>query len=234
MNTDKQFQIIALNHVLNGSAFNNCDSKLNGEYDLFVRIQNNIKIIFDVGCQTHSEMTNFQGICHYFDPRKDYIEKLSLQKNNNKSAYFNSFGLGEEEKDLWYYPKYESFLDRINSCKISDEKNKILLQIKTAKEYIIKNNIENIDFVKIDTEGFELSVLKGFGDFLKKVRLIQFEYGGTYLDNGIKLIEIKNYLESLGFANFSYLVKNGSIPITNFDDHYQYCNIICINNNYLI
>lgn len=178
-------------------------------------------------------MLNFNGICHYFDPRKDYIQELSKQPNCNELSYFNSFGLGEENKNLWYYPKYESFLDRIASCKVSDEQNKILLEIKTAKDYIIENNIQYIDFVKIDTEGFELSVLKGFGDFLNKVKIIQFEYGGTFLDNGIKLIEVINYLELFGFTNFSYLVKNGSIPITNFDDHYIYCNIICINKNLL-
>ena len=108
-----------------------------------------------------------------------------------------------------------------------------LLKIKKAEDYIVKNNIKNIDFLKIDTEGFELSVLKGFGKYLQIVKLIQFEYGGTFIDSGIKLIEIKNYLESFGFTNFSYLVKNGTMPITNFDDHYQYCNIICINNSQL-
>ena len=66
---------------------------------------------------------------------------------------------------------------------------------------------------------------------MKNVKIIQFEYGGTYLDNNIKLVEMKNYLETFGFTDFSYLVKNGSIPITDFKDHYQYCNIVCINNN---
>ena len=51
------------------------------------------------------------------------------------------------------------------------------------------------------------------------------------MDNNIKLVEVKNYLEYFGFTNFSYLVKNCSIPITDFKDHYQYCNIVCINKN---
>jgi len=221
--------------------FNNNDDKcnplgndnpiMNGERDLFMRIKEHIKVIFDVGCRTDSEMSAFEGECHYFDPVKKFIDELSLQKNKNKLSYFNQFGLGDEEKDIWYYPKYESFFDRTISCKISDDKNKILLKIKKAEDYIVKHNIESIDFVKIDTEGFELSVLKGFGKYLHRVKLIQFEYGGTFLDNGIKLIEIKNYLESFGFTRFSYLVKNGTIPITNFNDHYKYCNIICINKN---
>lgn len=227
---NSKLENIVFNKINNGKPnFKNDNSKTNGEYELFNRIKNNINVIFDVGCRTDSEMIEFDGICHYFDPRKDFIDKLSSLNTKNKKSYFNAFGLGEKENSLWYYPRYQSFLNRTVSCKISDEKNKILLKIKTAKEYIKKHNIKSIDFLKIDTEGFEFSVLKGFEDYLKIVKIIQFEYGGTYLDNGIKLIDVINYLKSFGFYNFSYLVKNGTVPITDFKDHYQYCNIVCIN-----
>ena len=224
---------LILNKQITKNIYNNSNSKINGEYDLFVRIKDNINIIFDIGCKTNSDFLIFNGICHYFDPREDFINEISLIKNNNKKSYFNKFGLGEANTTLYYYPKYQSFYNRTTSCKINDDKNKILLNIKKAKDYIIEQNIEYIDFVKIDTEGFELSVLKGFENYLKNVKIIQFEYGGTYLDNSIKLVEVKNYLETFGFNDFSYLVKNGSIPITNFNDHYQYCNIVCINKNFI-
>ena len=132
---------------------------------------------------------------------------------------------------MYYYPRYESFYDRINSCQISDDSNKILLNIKKGKDYVNNKNINNIDFLKIDTEGYELYVLQGFEDFLENVKLIQFEYGGTFLDNNLKLIDVINYLEKKGFYKFSYLTNDNPVLITDFNDHYQYCNIVCINKN---
>jgi FkbM family methyltransferase len=209
--------------------FNNCDSRTNGEVAFYNLIRNNIRTIFDVGCRSDSEFTTFKGEVHYFDPVAHFIENLKTQKNSNAVSYFNAFGLGDEAKEVYYYPRYQSFYDRVNSCKVSDETNKILLQIKTGKEYVTTKNICHVDFLKIDTEGYELNVLKGFDDFLKNINLIQFEYGGTFLDNNTKLIDIVSYLQSYGFDKFSYLSGTGPVPITNFDDHYQYCNVVCIN-----
>jgi FkbM family methyltransferase len=211
--------------------FNNCNSKTNGEEKFFMSIKNNINIIFDVGCRDNSEYINFSGEVHYFDPITKFIEILKNQTNLNKISYFNNFGLGNENKEVYYYPRYESFYNRIKSCHINDDSNKILLNIKKGNDYIISKNIQNIDFLKIDTEGYELDVLQGFEDFLKNIKIIQFEYGGTFLDNNIKLIDVIKYLESNGFYKFSYLTNNGPILMTDFNDHYQYCNIVCINKN---
>jgi FkbM family methyltransferase len=211
--------------------FNNCDSKTNGEDKFFIDIKDHIDVIFDVGCRTDSEYIYFSGEVHYFDPVNEFIQQLKKNKILNKSSYFNNFGLGEENKQLYYYPKYQSFHDRINSCGESDDSNKFLLYIKKGKDYVVNNNIKSIDFLKIDTEGYELNVLQGFEDFLENIKIIQFEYGGTYLDNNKKLIDVKNYLEQKGFYKFSYLTNSGTQLITDFNDHYQYCNIVCINKN---
>ena len=104
-----------------------------------------------------------------------------------------------------------------------------MLQIKKAKDYIVEKNIESIDFLKIDTEGYELKVLQGFEECLEHVKIIQFEYGGTFLDNNTKLIDVIHYLQQKGFYKFAYLTNYGTELITDFSDHYQYCNIVCIN-----
>ena len=119
---------------------------------------------------------NFEGEVHYFEPVQEFIEALSAQPNKNRKSVFNNFGLGNENKELYYYPRYQSFFNRINSCGINDDMNKIMLNIKKAKDYIVEKDIKIIDFLKIDTEGYELYVLQDFEDFLKNVKIIQFEY----------------------------------------------------------
>jgi FkbM family methyltransferase len=211
--------------------FNNCDPKTNGEELFFSSIKNNIKNIFDIGCRYDSEYINFCGEVHYFDPVNEFIQELSKKSNVNSISYFNNFGLGNENKNLYYYPRYQSFYDRVNSCIVSDDSNKTLLHIKKAKDYIIDKNVKSIDFIKIDTEGYELNVLQGFEEYIECVNIIQFEYGGTFIDNNTKLIDVIDYLRQKGFYNFSYLTPSGTFLITDFSDHYQYCNIVCINKN---
>jgi hypothetical protein len=211
--------------------FNNHNPKTNGEEKFFIDIKDKINVIFDVGCRSDTEFIIFNGEVHYFDPVNEFIEQLKNVKMLNKKSYFNNFGLGKEDNQFYYYPNYQSFYDRINSCHNSDDANKILLHIKKGKDYVINNNIKSIDFLKIDTEGYEFNVLQGFEDFLENIKIIQFEYGGTFLDNNTKLIDVINYLQEKGFYKFSYLTNTGPVLITDFNDHYQYCNIVCINKN---
>lgn len=204
----------------------------NSEKIFFNFIKNKIELIFDVGCRNDSEFTIFNGEVHYFDPQKNALQNLMLQQPNlNKKNYFNNFGLGNNTQEQYYYPNYQSFYNRIESMKQDDDPNKIILKIKKSKEYVQENNITSIDFLKIDTEGYELNVLLGFEDFLKNIKIIQFEYGGTFLDNGVKLKDVILLLLENGFHKFAYLSNEGPIPITNYDDHYQYCNVVCYNKN---
>jgi FkbM family methyltransferase len=207
--------------------FNNCNEMTNGEYRFLESIKDDINIIFDVGSRSDSLFTGMRKIVHYFDPNLSFLSELSKKNNLNIESKFNSFGLSDKKGDLVYYDRFQSFVDRRETCGVDNDTK--ILKVETGLNYITENKIEKVDFLKIDTEGHELSVLVGFGDSISKVSIIQFEYGGTFKDAGIKLIDIINYLEHRKFHSFSYLTSNGHQLIDNFDDHYNYCNIICFN-----
>lgn len=213
--------------------FNNDNPQTNGENLFYTSIKNRIQVIFDVGCRDGSDgnFLDFDGHVHYFDPVHNYIDIISSKPNNNKLSKFNTFGLGNENEFKTFFPNFGSFIDRFVSTKINDNENKIILEIVKSVDYVNKNKINFIDFLKIDTEGYELEVVKGFEDFIENVKIIQFEYGGTYIDSNVKLIDIVEYLKSYNFDDFSYLTPNGYEKIIDFSDHYNYCNIVCFNKN---
>ena len=62
----------------------------------------------------------------------------------------------------------------------------IEVEVKTLNEYLDQNLIKFIDFLKIDTEGYEFEVLLGLNDKLKNVKIILFEH---HFDDMLK----KNY-----------------------------------------
>ena len=73
---------------------------------------------------------------------------------------------------------------------MSENSQKSYLELKTNQvklsDYIDKKNLNKIDFLKVDTEGYEYNVLKGLGTKLPAISLIMFEH---HYDDMLK----KNY-----------------------------------------
>jgi FkbM family methyltransferase len=53
---------------------------------------------------------------------------------------------------------------------ISDDDGSIPVQLTTIDDYVFSNNIEKVDFIKMDVEGFENDVLEGAEKVLQKFR----------------------------------------------------------------
>jgi FkbM family methyltransferase len=213
--------------------FHNTDPETNGERAFYERIKDRLQVIFDVGCRYDSCFTEFPGIVHYFEPVPEFLERLKLKSEVNANAYYNAFGLGNDDTTVTYYPKWQSFCDRSKSLREKDGTT-LSLRIRKAADYIRENGLEAVDFLKIDTEGYELEVLKGFGETLRMVKVIQFEYGGTYIDSGVRLVDVVDYLHTMGFDRCFYLSPDGTVPVTDFTDHYYYCNIIAVQPSFVL
>jgi FkbM family methyltransferase len=213
--------------------FGDSRPECNGELAFYEKIKPHINSIFDVGSRDISLFMDFPGEVHYFDPNPNFIDALSKNpsRHSTQIPHFNSFGLGNENTMAYYYPGYESFYDRVISCEYTDINQRVEYEIRRADRYIWDNSIQNIDFLKIDTEGHEYAVLLGFGEELARVQTIQFEYGGTWKDSYTTLAEVAAFLRTQGFEDFYYLDAGGELmKIVDFADHYQYCNIVTTRN----
>lgn len=200
---------------------------MQSEIVFFEKIKPVCKVIFDVGASNDTIFLNEEKEVHYFEPLEDLMNSLKSQGNKNTKSIFNQFGLSDIEEELDYYKNYHSFYDR----KYKGFSDIIKLPLKRADKYIVDNKVENIDFLKIDVEGFELNVLRGLGDYITKVKYIQFEYGSTYGERQIKLKEVIDLLTHNKFTQFCIQTDNGLVDLVSSDD-FSYngpANIVCRN-----
>jgi len=193
------------------------------EKNYFEKIKNDCKIVFDIGVADDSiffEEPNI--ICHYFEP--NYITHSNSMRRNikNKEYYLNNFALADKPCILKLY--YEgSLYKRVGGSDIVTQSD---IEVRTGLDYCLEKGIEFIDFLKIDVEGFETKVLRGFGDFLSKTKYVQFEYGVGLREAESNLEELTSILINYGFDDF-YI--DGVEKLETFDDDWRYCNIMCTN-----
>ena len=119
-----------------------------------------------------------------FQDTNIFIENFAIG-NESKKVDFNFLSetssstmkpLNENSK---YFKKKENIFGKL-------VKEKIIIEQIDFKEYLLKNDIKKIDLLKIDTEGYELEVLKGLKELISNVSIILFEH---HYDNMI----VKNY-----------------------------------------
>jgi FkbM family methyltransferase len=84
-----------------------------------------------------------------------------------------------------------SIFNRPNLADATDE----TVEAITIDDFRHAEGIDEIALLKIDTEGNELAVLRGAEGSLSKIRMIQFEYGGTAVDARVFLRDFFDLLE---------------------------------------
>ena len=87
-----------------------------------------------------------------------------------------------------------------------------------------------IDVLKIDVEGHELSVLRGLGDLIARVKLIQFEFSSANLDTHSTFLNFWRFFEANHFMLFR-VTPRGSMRITHYDqslENYRICNVLAV------
>lgn len=85
------------------------------------------------------------------------------------------------------------------------------VKIIRADEYMGSSNVNHIDLLKIDTQGFEPEVLEGFGDKLRDVDVIITELMFyDYYERSLSFSDIEKFLLPAGFHlyDINHIAKN--------------------------
>lgn len=89
-----------------------------------------------------------------------------------------------------------------------------------------------LDIVKIDVEGHELAVLKGFGEALNATRVVQFEFGGCNIDTRTYFQDFWYLFKGLEFDLYR-VTPFGSERILQYaesDEFFSTTNYLAVNN----
>jgi FkbM family methyltransferase len=126
--------------------------------------------------------------------QKERIRDINLNiavGNKNEIRTFFKSNFFEASSFFYDYAKTAELKIGINH---KTDLTKIDVQVKTLKEVCQENNVKEIDFLKIDVEGFEKEVLEG-ADF-KKFRPIIIIIEATEPNSGINPFTIHDNLET--------------------------------------
>ena len=139
------------------------------------------------------------------------IKNLELNQKLSKNIYPFQIFLGSKEKGIptsiyssWNLESKENkHIKHLGEKKSTDESNSL-----TLDEFVILNKISNVDFIKLDVDGFEYEVLKGGTNFLKEKKPPIFMELAPYLyqEYGYNKEKILELIISLNY-NFYDLKK---------------------------
>lgn len=231
------------------------DFSKNGEeyflHQLLLKLKNKSgsSVIFDIG----SNIGNYSKIIvsqaakcsvdielHLFEPMTKCFNELE-DKFRDKDYILNNFAVSDKTgKASIFFDREKSSIASLYKRNLRDSSINMdkseTIKTRRMDEYIEDKGISHIDFVKIDVEGHELMALKGFGKFLHSnfIDLIQFEYGGTFLDSHTSLRDVYKLLNDRGFKIAKVMPKGLELRKYQPDmENYSYSNYIAINKEYL-
>ena len=186
-----------------------------------------------------------------FEPQPKTFNKLnrSINKNGFTNCIIKNFGLGYKDENLTFYEDVTGNNGGSSFVKEeSSDKDKIIpsLPIKNGDKVLDDLQVNKLDFIKIDVEGFEFEVFKGIENSIKKYSpIILMEWhshttGRDFINNDVFNTIFAGYQVVALENKYSWWVRNKlwslrevvgrkqleKFELINFDHNQDYNNIL--------
>jgi len=196
------------------------------------------------GCESISLANIFvEADIYSFEANPMIIDKTKNRLKNYDRIKFYPFGLGEKEEELPFYPYLNkqddnigcsSFLKRIDYDSTQIELKK-KVKVRRLDNVMKEEEIDHIDLLCLDVQGFELKVLKGAGERLHDIDFVIMEQPNPNIDLRFlppnvhsKYINAPNHKEIKDFMNKNNFVEIERIQENYIEDNVMYRNIKCL------
>lgn len=182
----------------------------NGETELVRRLAAfDPLVVFDVGanvgewsCLAAAELTGSK--VYSFEPVPETATQLrggTRELGDRVEVHQVALGRSTERRHLSIEADRSAFVSLLDPAD-PNSNTSIVVDVITGDDFCDGSNINHIDLLKIDAEGFDYFVLAGFDQMLRRqsVDVIQFEYGIWALGTKWLLYDFYEMLEGFGYC----------------------------------
>lgn len=221
-------------HILNHARAEwNGDPDANGEYALLDRCaalarHQGGSVIFDVGANVgewtlRAARASGAGVeIHAFEPARETFAVLSARLAADDGARLRAHRMALGSTAGLAHLRVVGRGSGLNSLHATESPfmpdgnvpETEPVELTTGDIFCAQHGIPAVEFLKIDTEGHERAVLDGFSGLLTRqgIRVIQFEYGFTWLASRTYLADEHRRLTGLGYR-LAKLRPEGPEPV---------------------
>ena len=192
-------------------------------------------VVLDIGTNFGTTILQFadlvgkDGVTYGFepDPINFAICKTNLKLNDHSNVFVENVGLGSENGKVSLIVDTESNRGGNRIGVASQDKESHEIDICVLDEWVGSRDIQRIDLIKIDVEGYEMEVLKGASNVLLRYRPVLF----IELDDNNLRQQNSSAPQVVGFLErLNYLIvhsENGNSVSTSDDFSNCHHDIVC-------
>lgn len=197
-------------------------------------------VFFDVGANigiyslAASRLVGSSGNVHAFEPIEQTFKILekNLALNKTQNVIANCMAVGEAVGNVEIFVNEESVLTSIGQTKRGKVIDRKTVPVLTLDKYAEEKNISEIDFLKIDVEGYEGQVLRGSEKLITRSKdlLILCELSErNYSPLDLSVNDVLEWIQEKGFEVWE-VPENGQPPrqLENLRDSYEINNFIFV------
>ena len=180
---------------------------------------------------------------YLFEPDVTNYKFLTKKYSNINNVKVFDYAISDKNDFSTFYSYAEGSIqgslvdqnfDYLNQLNNPNQKLLNRVKCKRIDDFNQFFNLSQIDFVKLDIEGNEMKAFEGMGEYLKKIKVIQFEFGEPSIDSRNFFTDFYFYLLKNNFTIYrltpSRLQKILSYKTTH--EHFRVTNFVALNNDY--